>query len=147
MLCLAVIPGQAIQLLPLHWGVFALLAADYLQRLVKSVRFGVPLFHCLGRDLFGILVLPYEAVMMVDAIIRTLYRMKISHRRLFGMADRLRRRKTSAKYIVARLAKDGTGAASCPGRACSLLVKSPGWSGLDGSPYPSFGSRHRFGCI
>lgn len=82
-LCLAVFPGQAVQVLPLHWGILGLLAVDYLQRLIRTVRFGgVPLLHCLGRDLFGLVVLPYEAVMMVDAIIRTLYRMKISRRHL-----------------------------------------------------------------
>ncbi|HHW13053.1 MAG TPA: glycosyl transferase family 36 [Firmicutes bacterium] len=82
-LCLAVFPGQAVQVLPLHWGILGLLAVDYLQRLIRTVRFGgVPLLHCLGRDLFGLVVLPYEAVMMVDAIVRTLYRMKISHRHL-----------------------------------------------------------------
>lgn len=81
-LCCAVIPGQTVQIRPLHRVIFGVLAADYLLKLAKSVRFGIPLAHSLGRELFDLLVLPYEAVMMVDAIIRTLYRMKISHRKL-----------------------------------------------------------------
>ncbi|NLM38085.1 MAG: glycosyl transferase family 36, partial [Firmicutes bacterium] len=82
-LCFAALPGRALQILPLHWGALGLLAVDYLLRLARSVRFGgIPLAHCLGRDLFGLAALPYEAAMMVDAIVRTLYRMKISHRHL-----------------------------------------------------------------
>jgi len=80
LLCLAVIPGQAVQPSPLLWGISGLLAADYLYRLGKTVRLGTPLSHCLGRELFRLIVLPHEALIMVDAIVRALYRMKISHR-------------------------------------------------------------------
>ncbi len=82
LLGLIILPGRAIYLQPLHWGIIGILAVAYLKKLIKAVKFGTPLSHYLGRDLFKLLVLPYQAVTMVDAIIRTLYRMTISRRYL-----------------------------------------------------------------
>ena len=79
---LLILPGQTIQVQPLHWAILGLLALGKGRKIRQSVKGGTALRHYLSRDLFTFLILPYQAITMVDAITRTLYRMKFSHRHL-----------------------------------------------------------------
>lgn len=56
--------------------------AIYLLNLIQGIRQGTKLTPYIIRPLFNLLVLPYHSLMMIEAVIRTLYRLHISHRRL-----------------------------------------------------------------
>ena len=76
------LPGKNIHLQPLHWAIIGFLGLNCLVEFSKAVKFGTPFLHCLGRQLFTLLTMPYQAITMLDAIFRSLYRMTISHRYL-----------------------------------------------------------------
>ena len=81
-LALAFIPGRSVSInIPfLIVLIFTVLVS--MANLIRSFRLGSTLKEYLFRIGFSFLVLPYHSLAMMDAILRTLFRMGISHRNL-----------------------------------------------------------------
>jgi cellobiose phosphorylase len=55
---------------------------NYLVNLAQGLRQGTSVSQYIARPIFNLLVLPYHALTTMDAVLRTLYRVFISHRHL-----------------------------------------------------------------
>lgn len=55
---------------------------NFFTNFIQGVRNGTGFHEYLARAAFNLLVLPYHSIVMVDAIVRTLYRMMFSRKRL-----------------------------------------------------------------
>jgi cyclic beta-1,2-glucan synthetase len=81
-LAILILPGHPV-ILPLPLLIMAGISfLTYLVSLTNGIKQGYKAHQWLGRLAFGILILPYHSLSVCDAILRTLYRIFISRRRL-----------------------------------------------------------------
>ncbi len=95
--------------------------------LLLNLKRNIMQLDSLWRLIFNFLVLPYHSLAMVDAIIRTLYRMSISHRHLLewvSAADEGKRTPSSFSGVWRRLCGGQLVVAGSFGIACLLAPES-----------------------
>ncbi|HHW13435.1 MAG TPA: glycosyl transferase family 36, partial [Firmicutes bacterium] len=98
---LAVLPGRRFS-----WGwPLVLVLGAYLARWVVNLghglRQGNSLLQLLAPPALGMLFLPYQALAMLDALVRTAYRMFISHRHLLEWVPSAKAGRRAPKTLVA----------------------------------------------
>ncbi|HHU51356.1 MAG TPA: glycosyl transferase family 36 [Firmicutes bacterium] len=92
----SLLPGGSIHPQPQHWIVIAFLISACFAEFSRAAGVGTSFLLCLGRQLFTLITLPYQAVTMLDAIFRALYRMTVSHRHLLEWTTAAEAMKQSA---------------------------------------------------
>jgi cyclic beta-1,2-glucan synthetase len=73
---------------------------NFLSNLAQGIRNGTGLHEYFARAVFNFLVLPYHSIVMLDAIVRTLYRMLFSRKRLLEWVTAADETKRAPKTLL-----------------------------------------------
>lgn len=81
-------------------GILLISGINFIVNLFQGIRNGTGFHEYLARTVFNILVLPYHSFIMVDAIVRTLYRMIFSRKRLLEWVTAADENKRAPKTLL-----------------------------------------------